>query len=56
MNIQQFALRLGEKESRSSLSQALQALCTARREQFLDSELSDWIPWAVNDPPGVAKA
>ena len=56
MNIQQFAQQLGEKENQSSLWEALQALCAAKVEQFQDAGFDGWIPWGVNDPPGLVEA
>lgn len=56
MNIQQFARQLGEGENQSSLWEALQALCAAKVEEFQDAEFDGWIPWSVNDPPGLAEA
>lgn len=56
MNIQQFAQQLGEEENQSSLWEALQALCAASLEQSQGAEFDGWIPWSVNDPPGLVEA
>ena len=56
MNIQQFAQKLSEKENQSPLWEALQALCSAKVEQFQNAEFDGWIPWGVNDPPSCVEA
>jgi hypothetical protein len=56
MNIQQFAHQLGEKENQSFLWEALQALCAASLEQAQETEFDGWIPWGVNDSPGLVEA
>ena len=56
MNIQQFAQKLSEKENQSPLWEALQALCSAKVEQFQNAEFDGWIPWGVNDPPACVEA
>ncbi len=56
MNIQQFVQQLGEKDYQSSVWEALQALCAAKAEQVQDAAFDGWIPWGVNDPPGLVEA